>query len=323
MNEGYFSKQRAAVILDPAIATRNAGDEVISQACRHWIRKALPTHFLSPVPTHEKMGTRSWRLLKQSEYAIVGGSNILTSNLLFDRGWRLSPRDAFFAKDLILLAVGWREYQKPPNRSTKALLNRVLSRDGVHSVRDSHTYEMMRNAGFENVVMTSCVTMWGLTPDHLASIPKEKADAVVTTFTRGKPSPADKAMIDLLVQQYGNVYIWPQGFNDYDYVLEMSQGRATVLAPTLEAYDELLMGDEPVDYVGVRLHAGIRALQKKRRAFIIAIDNRATEISRDTGLGAIPRGENPDIIAARLNKPFVSELRLPQDAIDTWLSQFS
>lgn len=246
----------------------------------------------------------------------------MTSNLLTDRGWRLSLRDGFFAKELILLAAGWRDYQKAPDFFTKTLLRRVLSDTAVHSVRDTHTYKMLKDLGFDNVAMTSCVTMWGLTPDHLASIPKAKADSVVTTFTRGKPSKADKAMIDILLERYKNVYVWPQGFNDYDYVIAMAGSRANVLSPTLEAYDEILDGDEPIDYVGVRLHAGIRALQKKRRSFIISIDNRAAEISRDTGLGAIPRNDDPTEIADRFESDFVSELALPSEAIDMWMEQF-
>ena len=46
---------------------------------------------------------------------------------------------------------------------------------------------------------------------------------------------------------------------------------------------------ENIDYVGTRLHAGIRALQHKKRTIIIGIDNRAIEKAKDFNLTVIDR----------------------------------
>lgn len=322
MSDTFFASRKAAVILDPAIGTRNAGDEVIADAARRWIRTALPQHFLTTAPTHESMGIRSHRLIRQSEYAIVGGSNILTSTLYSDRGWRVGLRDMAFVNKLILLAAGWRDYERKPTAFTKLMLSRLLDKEAVHSVRDTHTKDMLAAAGITNVVVTSCVTMWQLTPEHLAKITKEKGDSVVTTFSMRKPAPTDKRMLDLLLKLYNKVYIWPQGIDDLDYVSKLSAGRATLLAPTLEAYDELLESDQRLDYIGNRLHAGIRALQKKRRSYIIAIDNRAAEIGKDTDLAVIPRDANEDEITKLIEADYVPVIKLPQKEIDSWLGQF-
>ncbi|KFE35576.1 polysaccharide pyruvyl transferase family protein [Thioclava atlantica] len=323
MPEGIFAPRRAVALLDPAIATRNAGDEIISQAARRWIQHALPDHFLATVPTHERMGIRSHRLIRQAEHAIVGGSNLLTSHLLFDRGWRVGFRDMALVNKLVLLGAGWRGYESDPSPMTKLMLRRLLSRDALHSVRDTHTGEMLAKAGIENVVVTSCMTMWQLTPAHLAAIPREKARAVVTTFTMRQPSPDDLRILDLLTGLYETVYLWPQGIDDAGYVRGFAQGRAEILGPTLAAYDALLARDQPIDYVGNRLHGGIRALQKGQRAFILAIDNRATEIARDTGLPVIPRSAPNAEIAARISGIWDPGIRLPQAQIDAWLAQFA
>ena len=52
------------------------------------------------------------------------------------------------------------------------------------------------------------------------------------------------------------------------------------MSPTLEAFDNLLESEIDLDYIGTRLHAGIRAIQKKRRSIIIGVDNRALEMQK-------------------------------------------
>ena len=48
----------------------------------------------------------------------------------------------------------------------------------THSVRDSYTKKMLNSIGINNVVNTSCPTVWNITPDHLATIPDTKAKYV-------------------------------------------------------------------------------------------------------------------------------------------------
>ena len=76
-----------------------------------------------------------------------------------------------------------------------------------------------------------------------------------------------------------------------------------------------------MDFVGTRLHGGIRALQKGHRTLIIGIDNRAIEINRDTGLPVLNSEEMnrlPDIIEARYD----TKIDLNTANIRTFLAQF-
>ena len=59
-----------------------------------------------------------------------------------------------------------------------------------------------------------------------------------------------------------------------------------IINPHLSDYDNFLKKHE-VDFIGTRLHGGIRALQHKRRSIIIGIDNRATELNRDFNLPVV------------------------------------
>ena len=49
--------------------------------------------------------------------------------------------------------------------------------------------------------------------------------------------------------------------------------------------------DKELDYVGTRLHAGVRAMQKGRRSIILSIDNRAREMGKDYNLNVIERND--------------------------------
>jgi polysaccharide pyruvyl transferase WcaK-like protein len=81
------------------------------------------------------------------------------------------------------------------------------------------------------------------------------------------------------------------------------------------------LDNHDIDYVGTRLHAGIRALQKKRRAIIIAIDNRAIEKQKDFNLTIINR-DKIDYLKDKILSSFNTDIRIPVSNIDLWKKQF-
>ncbi|HJR34009.1 MAG TPA: hypothetical protein VJ817_03625, partial [Gemmatimonadales bacterium] len=83
----------------------------------------------------------------------------------------------------------------------------------------------------------------------------------------------------------------------------------------------LLTSARPLDYVGNRLHAGIRSLQKGRRAIILEIDNRATEMGRDVGLPTVER-TNFERLEQMIVEPLAIRVRPPLGEIARWKSQF-
>ena len=108
------------------------------------------------------------------------------------------------------------------------------------------------------------------------------------------------------------------------YCLELKEvfPDLVLLGPTLAAYDAALAAGD-VDFVGNRLHGGIRALQHTRRALILSVDNRATEIARDTGLPVMSLTEGMEALRARIRQPDPIEITLPHDAIADWRGQFA
>jgi hypothetical protein len=148
-----------------------------------------------------------------------------------------------------------------------------------------------------------------------------KADAVVTSLTSYRPDPdADRLILNLLRDRYSNVMFWTQQAADLPYLRALGDYDFEILAPNVRAYSDRLAGQR-VDYVGSRLHGGIRALQNKRRSLVISVDNRATEIGRDTGLPVLERS-NLDAIRHWIDAPSPTKIGLPTAAIAKWKAQF-
>ena len=162
----------------------------------------------------------------------------------------------------------------------------------LHSVRDSFTESQLKAVGINNVINTGCPTMWNLTPEHCKSISAVKSNAVVFTLTDyNQDLTSDLKLISALKYLYQDVYFWPQGSGDISYFESLPIDvvrEVKVLSPHLHSLNAILVSGN-IDYVGTRLHAGIRALQRKVRSLIIGIDNRAIEKSKDFGLPVLSR----------------------------------
>jgi len=170
---------------------------------------------------------------------------------------------------------------------------------------------------------TACVTMWKLTPAFCASIPRRKAvDAVFTLNEHAGDIKADQYLIDILLKSYQDVYFWPQAIYDLDYLKQLQNiSGIQVLQANLASYDALLSSKD-LDYIGLRLHGGIYAMRHRKRALIISVDERAAEISRDTGLRCVGR-EELDTLEPLIFSAFETRLVLPFEHIAAWKAQFT
>jgi polysaccharide pyruvyl transferase WcaK-like protein len=311
------------MLLDTAVCTENLGDFIIMDAVREQINEIFPNAMVLHTATHEKISQPTYHMAKQSDFSFVGGTNLISSNMNIYNQWKINLIDSLYLKNIILMGVGWWQYQKDANFYTRYLLKSVLSHDLFHSVRDSYAEIMLKKAGFNNVINTSCPTMWRLTEEHCKSIPRGKAESVVATLTDyNKNTNQDFAMIKLLSECYSKVYIWPQGSWDFDYICQLGLSKyAEILPPKLETYNAILQTDKAIDFVGTRLHAGIRALQNKRRTIIIGIDNRAIEKAKDFNIIVCPR-DDMNKLRKLINSDFDTRVNLPMSNIDRWKNQF-
>lgn len=310
------------VIYNPATSSLNMGDHIISDAAYKQLYPFLKESFLVEISTHLPV-SNYLKYTKDFDYKFVFGSNLLRGkmNRLF-RQWDINIFNSNMVGPSILVGAGWWQYGDDPNKYTKKLYSKVLSSDYIHSVRDSYTEHQLRSIGINNVINTSCPTMWDLTPEHCQEIPQSKSDEVVTTITDyNKDLINDKRLLEILCKAYKKVYLWIQGTEDLTYFnnLEMHNDNIEIVPPNLGSYDRILQKD--VDYVGTRLHAGVRALQKKKRTIIIAIDNRAIEKQKDFNLVCVMR-ENIEDLPQYINGSFSTQIKIPINNIEEWKSQF-
>lgn len=315
-------KKDGVVLLDTSMDSDNCGDYIIMENCLLHLHSHVDSSSVHHVPTHRLPDNKEFQQLRNSYRKLLCGTNILSGHMRHYGLWQITP-DVTPWLGTILMGVGFDSTKKDFDQYSKLLLHTILHKNALHSVRDSFSEKKLRDMGISNVLNTGCPTMWNLTPDHCASIPQSKATNVVCTVTDYSRDPQnDKAMLDTLLQMYDKVYLWLQGRDDPDYLRELGYHDSVILIePTLEAYDAVL-SQQDLDYVGTRLHAGIRALSKGHRTLVVSIDNRAACISEDTGLPTIRREDIPFMLKEKLEKAFETRIALPWDNIRKWKQQF-
>jgi hypothetical protein len=131
-------------------------------------------------------------------------------------------------------------------------------------------------------------------------------------------------MVATLIRNYEKVYLWIQGHQDEIYFDSLSSKyteKIIKIAPSLEAYDHFLMNNDDLDFVGTRLHAGIRAMQKGHRTLIIGVDNRAIEMQKDFAINVLRRSNLAEL-ETMINGTLDSTLTLNFEGISQWKRQF-
>ena len=312
---------RTITLLDTSVSSTNVGDEIIMEAVRNQLRPVLANDYVNRVASHETMSAKSRRMIAKSDCVIAGGSNLLSSHAGFRSVWKLSPLDAGLGPKFVMMGVGWYHDQGAPDPYAAWLFRSMFSRDRLHSVRDGYSKKKLEGLGFTNVLNTGCPTLWELPDDINERTPAAKARNVVTTLnTYMKDRDADTALLTLLQAKYEQVFAWVQTYADQDYLKSLFPS-IKLIAPNLPAYDAVLTGDLDLDYVGNRLHAGIRALQKGRRTIIIEIDNRAREMGRDFNLPTVAR-DDFDSLQSMIDTARPMRIALPAAEIARWLDQW-
>jgi Polysaccharide pyruvyl transferase len=309
-------------LYDTSAGSPNIGDQIIMQSVETELADLLPFAFISRVPTHDRIGKYGRRQLRKADLIVAGGTNLLFSSWRRNRQWRMTMRDlAAIDGKLVLMGTGWTNYLSPPGFFTRKAYGAILSRSLMHSVRDAYSQRQLAAAGFLDVLNTGCPTLWRLSPDVLSKVPIKKGQRVITTLTDYRRDPArDAQMLTSLTQSYLETLLWMQGRDDLAYFKSLGVEGIGILPPSLAAFDFALL-EPDTDYVGTRLHAGIRALQKGNRALIISVDNRAREMGKDFGLPVLERSEIA-ALEARLYGAEPLRIRLPVAEISAWRGQF-
>lgn len=325
-------------ILDPGLwdnngtLSMNLGDIIIQRAVSQELENIFGECEFTRISSHIRMKEEQFRLMEDSDMIIVGGSNLLGNGILtrrellrfkvsFWRQWALTIQDARRIRNAILIGAGWWHYEKFIGPVTRMILIAALSDNAIHSVRDEYTKKKLNSIGIKNVVNTGCLTMWSLANIDPAAIPTEKSENALVMLTDTQPIPEhDAELLRILAEKYKRVFCWPQGSGDKDYVTSLGIP-VIMLDHSTQAIEDFIRWEKDWDYVGSRLHGGLLCLQAKRRTLILRIDNRATEIAKDTGLFTVDRTDLASI-SRWIDGPTRTKININREAIDLWKSQF-
>lgn len=94
-------------VFDTSFCSSNLGDQIIMDAVGKMLNDIFERDFFIKIQTHDVIGKSSYKTIKDSDYAIVGGTNLLSSNMNFYNQWKISLLDSFYIKNIILMGVGW------------------------------------------------------------------------------------------------------------------------------------------------------------------------------------------------------------------------
>ncbi|TAK98630.1 MAG: polysaccharide pyruvyl transferase family protein [Rhodospirillaceae bacterium] len=308
-------------IFDTAIDSDNLGDHIIMDAVWRIVRSLFKDATFLRTPSHRRATLAELRAGRKASFSIVGGTNILKSHMLIRSNWRITPLDYMFWRNVILLGVGWQQYGGEADAATRLFFNSILSKTNLQSVRDWHTYDKLQRH-VPTAIYTACPTMWMLDEQQCQNIPVRKARHAIFAVTYYRPAPEqDRKIFEILKRNYEKVFFWPQQQLDIPYVRDLGIEGFIPLRPDIAEFNRLL-DEVDVDFVGARLHGGIRSLQRGRRGLIIPVDNRATEISKSTDLPVASR-DDPESVARWILNPRPTHLVLPWAAIRRWKDQFS
>jgi polysaccharide pyruvyl transferase WcaK-like protein len=308
-------------VFDTTISNYNLGNQIIMESVYKHLMNIFPFYFFFKLPSME-IDAHTIKYIKESDFVFFGGTNSLTSRMEKYKQWGISLKNYREIRNVILIGMGWWQYQtEKTSLYTKFLLKHVLSKKFIHSVRDSYTETKLKAVGFDNVINTGCPTLWGLTADHCKNINQSKSEEVILTFTDYNHNvERDKIIFETVRNNYSKIYIWLQGKGDYDYIIKNVSNKIKLINPRVASYNKIL-ASQKVDYVGTRLHAGIRALQYGKRSIIIGIDNRGIEMAKDFNIPLLS-ADKIHGLDAMINSKFETIINLPSDNIKLWKDQF-
>lgn len=312
---------KPVTVLDTTLCDDNLGNQIIMESIYEVLKDIYKKEFLYRIQYRDTLGKHALNCAKESKYVFMGGTNILRNDMENEVTWGINEENSKILKNkLILMGVGWWQYQiSRINNYTYNLLHYVLNNQMIHSVRDGYTLNQLKKIGIENVLNTGCPSIWKLDENFCKKIPQNKADEVLLMLTPNNRK-RDEYILDILKQNYRKIYCWIQSAYDYKYAISLGITK-NIIPPRLEALESFLQKNMNVEYVGTRLHGGIKCLQHKKRAIIIGIDNRAKEMGKDFLLPVLDE-QDLTLLENKINQPLPIMLKLPRDKIKMWVQQF-
>lgn len=138
---------------------------------------------------------------------------------------------------------------------------------------------------------------------------------------------ADNKLIQLILNTgVAEIFFFPQSSGDADYLKTLAAYKKNSSLFTILGHDlvELysLLGSVKLNYIGNRLHGGIKCLSQGHPSLIIGIDNRAIEMGKSINLEVVKRNDEENLQEWLNNEGPARTIKLPVEEIENWKKQF-
>lgn len=309
----------------------NLGDIIIFSSIHEQLKLIFPNSEIIRISSHSLLEKKQISIIRESAYCFIGGTNLLTADITKFNGMPLSDKRLIYlfppVKNLILMGVGWGfGYNQPIKFKTRLFYKRILHHDHIHSCRDTYTATNFKNATRLKTINTSCPTLWNLS-NPVNYRRNNYSDCLLTLTDYGTDHDRDSKLITTIIEHFKSIFFFPQGSRDKEYieslkVFKNNRSRFILLEKDYQKFRSFLQSSKNITYIGTRLHAGIMCMQNNIDSLIIGIDNRATEIHKDTMLAVVKRD---DLISLRRwinGEKIFTEFKIPNVNINIWKNQF-
>lgn len=332
-----INREKHIVLLDPSLQNNkgepsdNLGDLIIYDSVKKILEELFPGKEIIRISTHVGFTKKEKEIINNSHYTFVGGTNILTSDI---RNFsRLTPvkKKGFYLfpgiKNVILLGAGWASYQDKMDWATRLYYKNILRKDTLHAVRDIYSLTQLKNAGFINTIHTSCPTTWNLDTSFSNTFNPSYNKILLMLTNYNGDLIADNKLVEIILQTNSNeIYFFPQSSLDTAYLTTLpaykhNTAKFKILNHDINDYYSLVSSTK-LNYVGNRLHGGIKCLAYNQPSMIISIDNRASEMSKKINLNVTERN-NFSLLEKWISNEYTPpSITLPLGAINQWKNQF-
>lgn len=329
--------EKYITILDPSLKNNdgdpsgNIGDLIIYDFIKDILAKIFPNHRIKRISTHVPFSKKEKTIINHSSYTFVGGTNILTSDIRnFPRLTPIKKKGFYFfpgIKDVILLGTGWSSYEDKIDWATKLYYNNILKKNKIHAVRDVYSQKQLENAGFKNILHTSCPSTWSLDTSFINKFNKDYKEILFTLNSYYPNAKEDNLLLEaILTASAEKNYFFPQTKEDSEYLVTLPAfknniSKITFLNHSIKEFLNITSSSE-INYIGNRLHGGIRCLAFNKPTLIISVDNRATEMGKSINLNVVERNNITQVKKWLSNEFIPTQLKLPKDNINRWIAQF-
>jgi exopolysaccharide biosynthesis predicted pyruvyltransferase EpsI len=324
-------------LLDPSLQNNNGepsdnlGDLIIHDSVKKLLEELFPGKEIIRISTHAFLAKKEKMIVNNSLYTFVGGTNILTSDIRHFP--RLTPvkRKGFYLfpgfNKVILCGVGWATYDQQMDWATRFYYKSILRKNVLHSARDNYSVTKLKEAGFRNVLHTSCPTTWDINTSFSNKFNSSYGKVLLMLTNYNKNEITDNKLMETILHTDAHeIYFFPQSSLDSTYISTLpafknNRSKFKLLDHKLSEFYSLISSVK-LNYIGNRLHGGIKCLASDQPAMIISLDNRAIEMCKSIHLNVAERDDFSLVKKWISNEYVPPPVTLPLENIKHWKTQF-